>query len=370
MKAEAYMTQQAQQQAQQPEQQYTTTANSNADSPAYASGERSSLVEVPPSPQAQREAAPAKAALRAALQQIQTPEDAQRVVDELLREAGWQTEPDVDAQEGEIERPADKVADLLAEQQKTDDAGATMLEAARGVAGSSGEVREALEQALIRATNPEQYGEQDEEVRSKLDMLRSAVLRRMSPLQSLDTSLFLTINHLPHTRLTNSVMYGITSVMNGGLGWIIGLAVAAVVDKKRGLQALSQVAPPLWFASMTVEYPIKSYFRRKRPFIEIVQAIAVGKKPGSYSFPSGHSASAFAGAWLLSYHYPELRGLWYTVASLVGFSRMYLGVHYPGDVLSGAVSGIVLAEFLRWVMAHDEENLKTHPTARAIRHWL
>jgi len=98
---------------------------------------------------------------------------------------------------------------------------------------------------------------------------------------------------------------------------------------------------------MAVEFPIKYYFRRRRPFIDLVQAIAVGKKPGTYSFPSGHSAASFAGAWLLCRHYPRLAPLWYSVAALVGFSRVYLGAHYPGDVLSGAVLGTLLAEGAR-----------------------
>jgi undecaprenyl-diphosphatase len=143
--------------------------------------------------------------------------------------------------------------------------------------------------------------------------------------------------------------------MNGGFGWVLGLTIAAMLNRKRGRQALLQVVPPLWFATMTVEYPIKFYFRRKRPFIDIVQAVAVGKKPGTYSFPSGHSAAGFAGAWLLSRSYPRYTLLWYSIAIVLGFSRVYLGVHYPGDVLSGAASGTVLAELTRWVIDRDEQ---------------
>jgi undecaprenyl-diphosphatase len=134
--------------------------------------------------------------------------------------------------------------------------------------------------------------------------------------------------------------------------------VAAVFDQRRGRQALHQVVPPLWLATMAVEYPIKSYFRRRRPFIDVVQAISVGRKPGTFSFPSGHSASSFAGAWLLRRHYPELTPLWYLLATTVAFSRVYVGVHYPGDVVSGAIAGTVIAEAARWVIEHDGDKLE------------
>jgi len=220
------------------------------------------------------------------------------------------------------------------------------------VATSEGETREALEGALQTATNPELQGVG---VTEPHDLLREAILHRMSPYQAWDARLFLAVNHLPHSPLTNRFMSLVTNSMNGGLIWLVSLLVAALVDRRRGSQTLWQVVPPFTFAFLTVEFPIKYYFRRRRPFIDLVQAIAIGKKPGTYSFPSGHSAAAFAGAWLLRRHYPKLTPLWYTIAGLVGFSRVFLGVHYPGDVLSGALSGTMVAELSRWVIDKGDD---------------
>ncbi len=308
-----------------------------------------SEADLPPRLQAQFE--PAREALRNKLREIKTPEHASMIVDRLLAAAGEATELEVHEQEqpDSSTQPVEEIQQV-ATTPGLQSTAETILEAARQLVGTEGDVRAALEAATQSAMNPEQAGVIDDDLKRPLDLLRVEILQRMRPLQALDMRLFLAINHMPHTPATNRLMQTITSFMNGGWGWVIGLFVAALVDKPRGTTAFHQVVPPLWFATMSVEYPIKHYFRRRRPFIDVVQSIAVGRKPGTYSFPSGHSAAAFAGAWLLHRHYPELTPVWYTVAVLIGFSRIYLGVHYPGDVISGAIAGTVIAEATRWFL--------------------
>jgi len=307
-----------------------------------------------PSPEAKAAAEPAKTAVDAALREITSPAQAEQVAAEVIAAAGGITEKQVREHGGAAPDPAQAIQ-AAARTPGSQKAPATLIEAAKQVAGSSGETREALEQALQAATNPEQHGTTEASTREPLELLRAAILHQMKPYQAVDARLYLAINHLPHTALANSFMDFVTTIMNGGFGWILGLLLAALVDRKRNRQVLLQVIPPLWIATMTVEYPIKYYFRRRRPFVDLVQAIAVGKKPGTFSFPSGHSAAAFAGAWLLLRHYPRLAPLWYAIAGLVGFSRIYLGAHYPGDVLSGALSGTAIAEAARWVIDKGDD---------------
>jgi undecaprenyl-diphosphatase len=319
----------------------------------------------PPSPEARAEARPAKSALKEALQEIKTPEQAEQVADQVVAAASGTTEKKLREEGAGAEHPGQAVRAAVETAPEGEKAPAALVEAAKQVAGSAGETREALEQAVQKATNPAQQGAVAPEEQEPLDLLREALLKRMKPYQAVDARVFLAVNHLPHTPLGNRVMYAFTMLMTFGWGWVLGLVAAALLDRPRGRKALLQVLPPLWFATMTVEYPIKYYFRRRRPFIDIVQAVAVGRKPGSYSFPSGHSASAFAGAWLLSRQYPKLTPLWYAIAALTGFSRVYLGVHYPGDVLSGAVTGTLIAETARWIIDEGEE-----PPEKRRRRWF
>lgn len=174
-------------------------------------------------------------------------------------------------------------------------------------------------------------------------LLRHELFRRLRPLQAVDAFAFVQLNQLPHTPLSDRLMSRLSWVMTGGGGWLLVLFVATLLDRQRGWRATRAVIPALWLATVTVEYPIKKWFRRRRPFVSLVEAIIVGRKPGSYSFPSGHSAAAFAGALLLARQYPGGARGFFGLASLVAFSRIYLGAHYPGDVMSGSMLGMVLA---------------------------
>jgi membrane-associated phospholipid phosphatase len=93
---------------------------------------------------------------------------------------------------------------------------------------------------------------------------------------------------------------------------------------------------------------MKTIFKRRRPFVQNLKIVAV-YNAGSTSFPSGHTSTSFAVATALSRAYPK----WYVIvpsylwAGSVGYSRMYLGVHYPSDVFGGAVLGTTTSWLLR-----------------------
>jgi undecaprenyl-diphosphatase len=138
--------------------------------------------------------------------------------------------------------------------------------------------------------------------------------------------------------------------MHYGEGWILVLLAMMAIDLRHGLRVAVEVLPILWFTLLTVNLPLKRFFRRRRPFVAFVKARVLGPRPQDFSLPSGHAAAGFAGAFLLSIHAPLFAPIFYAIAAVVGLSRVYLGVHYPSDVVIGAAAGTVLAAIYRWIL--------------------
>ena len=309
-------------------------------------------------PEEKAKAEPARRAIDQATAQIDSPEKADRVAERLEELAGSATTGEVEQarQPAMSARVSDKVAEKSQRIEQAVNSALPDEKAARGIAQATKEIatspgreRAALAEATQQALNPDQDGAPGAAHPKQREYLRQAVLKRMKPFDALDAGLFLTVNRLPHNRWLNGLFSFFTITFKAGLGWYVMMIVSILLNPRRGIRAMRNTLLPLSVATTLVEYPIKAFFRRRRPFIDFVQATVIGKKPGSWSFPSGHSASAFAGAWLLSRDFPGQSPFFFLLAALVGFSRIYLGDHYPGDVLSGALSGMAFAESVQRV---------------------
>ena len=103
---------------------------------------------------------------------------------------------------------------------------------------------------------------------------------------------------------------------------------------------------------------IKPWVGRIRPSHEFNDFInLLVSKGGKWSFPSNHAANSFAFATVLSYFFEQKKVVLYTLASIIAFSRVYVGVHYPLDIICGAIVGYILSWFVLsiWVIIKMRE---------------
>src|SRR5262249_5453973 len=175
---------------------------------------------------------------------------------------------------------------------------------------------------------------------------------------SLDARGFLLINGLPRNAAANQFMVALAIITNAGMAWIAVLALMALANHSReARRAFLAAAPTVFSTAWLVEGPIKGRVRRRRPFLTLAEAMVIGRRPANWSWPSGHTASAFAAAAIVARDFPQSAEPLYAVAWLIGFSRVYLGAHFPSDVTSGALIGTVAGLFappvvrpaLRWI---------------------
>jgi undecaprenyl-diphosphatase len=117
----------------------------------------------------------------------------------------------------------------------------------------------------------------------------------------------------------------------------------------------------LYAVQSAVIYGLKFLVRRERPLFFIEMASKLSKGPGEIldpSFPSAHAAFSFMMATLLVHGFPRHRIIFFIVAGLIGWSRIYLGLHYPTDVIGGALLGYGITKaYLLWI---PELNIKIH----------
>lgn len=127
-----------------------------------------------------------------------------------------------------------------------------------------------------------------------------------------------------------------------GLLWIGLAAVLALAARRSVLRITALTAVTVWAADL-LTLALKALVGRQRPYETVPEADPLLRADVGLSFPSGHASTSFAGAVILAYFFRRLAVPLVLLAALVAYSRVYVGVHYPTDVVAGAVLGTLVA---------------------------
>ena len=151
-----------------------------------------------------------------------------------------------------------------------------------------------------------------------------------------------------HTPVMDEVMTAITFLGDSGWFWIgVGILLAAwPKTRKTGAAVLISLAAGFLIGNLV----IKNLAARQRPcWLDSAIPLLI-ESPGDYSFPSGHSLASFEGAVSILLYHKKWGLAAVVLAALIAFSRLYLFVHFPTDVLAGTLLGILIAVLVhRWM---------------------
>ncbi len=144
----------------------------------------------------------------------------------------------------------------------------------------------------------------------------------------------------------NPLFDGLTYAGRLGLLWIAIALVLSALYRRWGILVVTVIA--VTFADWSAR-GLKAIFDRERPSLRYAEPEPLVKTAHDASFPSGHAATSFAAATILTFAFPRLGPALFLLASAVAFSRVYVGVHYPLDVVGGALLGVLIAFAIRYV---------------------
>ena len=171
-------------------------------------------------------------------------------------------------------------------------------------------------------------------------------------LQFIDARLFLFFNVQLANPFFDAVMPFITDKHTWYPVWLALIVGLLWKGGRKGRWVVLIALLTVLTADQIVNQLLKPLFGRIRPCIAVEGAhLLIGKKH-SFSMPSSHAANFFAVATVFAYYYSRYKAVYWFIAALVAYSRVAVGVHYPFDILAGAVAGFAFGWFWIYVFSY------------------
>lgn len=161
---------------------------------------------------------------------------------------------------------------------------------------------------------------------------------------STDQTILFFIQENFHFPLLDKIMILFTSAGDLGLVWI---ALSVVLLLNRNTRYIGILTLGALFLSVLLgEGILKNVIQRPRPYTDYPSFQMLVNQSSSYSFPSGHTITSFAAAYVLSRYLKKFSPLIWVLALIIAFSRLYLFMHYPSDIIAGIIFGLLCGKII------------------------
>lgn len=174
----------------------------------------------------------------------------------------------------------------------------------------------------------------------------------MEYILSLDTQLFYFLNSFFANPIFDKFFPFITEVKHWLLLYIVAMLLLFIKGGKTGKITVIALILTVIATDQFVSTFIKDWVSRIRPCHTLENIRLLVNCGSGKSFPSAHAANNFAAAVVITFFYNKNRWIYFLIASLMAFSRVYIGVHYPLDVLAGAIIGASIGYIIAFLLNH------------------
>ncbi|MBL8006207.1 MAG: phosphatase PAP2 family protein [Ignavibacteria bacterium] len=180
----------------------------------------------------------------------------------------------------------------------------------------------------------------------------------MEFLQKADESIFRFINTGLANPLTDRLMPFITERNNWFIFYVLIWIFLFFKGGRKGKISAVMVLILIFICDQFSENVLKAIFQRIRPCHTVADVHLLVGCTESFSFPSIHAVNNFAAAAMFSYFYKDMKNFLFSGAFIVSISRIFCGVHYPSDIIGGAITGILFAALLIYIWKKVNSKLK------------